>query len=296
MKKSKKNIILLLIVSLIIYMTGCVGKMTASESNDLTIKMVVKKSNHEFWEVVNMGAQAAAKEFNVIVDFEGPTDEEDIDGQIRMVAAAIEEKADAIVLAASDYERLVDVAEKAVLEGIPVIIIDSNINSDKMVSFVGTDNIDAGILLGTTLVESIGEKGKIAVINFVKGAATASEREKGLRSVIDQYPNINVVETLYCNSDELLAKSQTIDIINTYGAVDAIVCLNAYATVGAARAIDSISLLRPVKIIGFDIVPEEVSFLEKGVIESLVIQNPFNMETTEKDHVLQFGNWSFYYV
>jgi len=277
MKIKKMYLILVGVMFLFLIMCGCQEHITSEETKDIKIKIIVKKSDHAFWEVVNMGAQAAAKEFNIDVEFDGPTNEEDVEGQIRMVDTAIDDNVDAIVLAASDYEMLVDVSEKAVNKGIPVIIIDSNINSNKTNSFVGTDNIDAGKLLGTTLINTIGEKGDIAIINFVKGAATANEREVGLLSILNKYPKINITQIFYCNSDENLAKKQMVGISKDTNNLDAVVCLNAYATVGAARAVEQLNLKKKIIVIGFDIVPEEVSFLEKGIVESLVIQNPFSM-------------------
>jgi ribose transport system substrate-binding protein len=115
------------------------------------------------------------------------------------------------------------------------------------------------------------------VMSFVKGAATANQRETGFLKAVSQYPGIEVVQTVYCNSDELLAQQLTIDIVNSGTEIDAFVCLNAYGTVGTAKAIEELGYAGEIKIIGFDSTPEEIRFMEKDVIQSLVIQNPFNM-------------------
>jgi len=171
----------------------------------------------------------------------------------------------------------VPVAEKAKAAGIPVIIIDSNLNSDKIDSFIGTDNVDAGRKLGESLIDKVGAECRIVVMSFVKGTATAVQREEGFFDEISQYEGIEVIDTLYCNSEESLAKQLTIDIVNSETEIDAFVCLNAYGTVGTAYAIDELGYAGEIKIIGFDSTPEEISFMEKDVIQSLVIQNPFNM-------------------
>jgi ribose transport system substrate-binding protein len=81
----------------------------------------------------------------------------------------------------------------------------------------------------------------------------------------------------YCNSNEDTAEKLTEEIVEKYPDIDAIVCLNAYGAVGTARAIDKLNLAGKVKIIGFDSTPEEIGFMEKEVIQSLVVQNPFSM-------------------
>ena len=96
---------------------GCGEGKLSSDEKDLLIKVIVKKRDASFWTVVKMGAEAAGKEFGVVIDFDGPIDEQDTDLQIQMVDEAIREKADAIVLAACDYMKLVNVSEKAVSGG-----------------------------------------------------------------------------------------------------------------------------------------------------------------------------------
>nr|HPJ22157.1 substrate-binding domain-containing protein [Clostridia bacterium] len=126
---------LLIIFTMMAILVSCTSPQTVKPNEDIDIRVIVKKQNHDFWAVVEQGALAAEREFGINVDYVGPASEEDITGQIRMVEAAIEDKADAIVLAAIDYNLLVPVAEKARDAGIPVIIIDSNINSDRMLGF-----------------------------------------------------------------------------------------------------------------------------------------------------------------
>jgi ribose transport system substrate-binding protein len=277
MKSVVRLAAVLLIACMLSTVIGCTDNRLSTGDRDYTIKVIVKKKDASFWTVVKMGAEAAAKEFGVDVRFDGPTDEKDIDGQIKMVDAAIESNADAIVLAASDYNRLVDVVEKAVLKNIPVVIIDSDINYDKTSGFIGTDNIDAGKVLGRTVIEKVGRDCSIAIMSFVKGAATADQREQGLSEVLKENSSVKVLSTVYCNSDENIAEQLTEKLVRDYPDINAIVCTNAYGTTGTARAIDKLGMSGKVKVIGFDSTPEEVGFVEKDVIQALVIQNPFKM-------------------
>jgi ribose transport system substrate-binding protein len=256
---------------------GCSGNKLSVQEKKIEIKVIVKKVDADFWAVVKMGAEAAGKEFDVNVDFGGPEDENDIAGQIKMVKDAIDNKVDAIVLAAGDYTRLVDVAEEAVTKNIPVIIIDSELKSNKVVSFIATDNVDAGKKLGETLVKKVGKNCKVAIMSFIKGTATSDQREEGLLNELGKYSGIKIFAKEYCNSDENLAKQLTEKIIKKYPKLDAVICLNAYGTVGTARAIDNLKLTGKLKIIGFDSTPDEINYLEDDNIQALVVQNPFNM-------------------
>lgn len=256
---------------------GCEGSDLSGVTKTPLIKVIVKNSNYDYWSVVKLGAEAAGKEFGVNVEYEGPTDERDIEGQIKMVQEAIDQNADAIVLAASDYLKLVDVVEKAASVNIPVIIIDSELKSDMVKSFIGTDNVIAGNKLGEALVQKVGEKCSIGIMNFVKGAGSAVQREQGLLETLGKHKDIKILDKEYCSSSESLAQQLTEKIIKENPDIDAMVCLNANATVGTSAAIEKLGLTGKVKVIGFDSIPEEVSYMEKGTIQALVIQKPFNM-------------------
>ena len=277
MKLLYKTAAVILNIILLATLFACSGSNLSAQEKSVTIKMIVKKDNGSFWTVVKMGAEAAGKEFGVNVDFDGPADENDIDGQIRLVNESVDKKPDALVLAAGDYVRLVGAVEKAYAEKIPVIIIDSDIKSNKTKGFIGTDNVDSGKKLGETLLKEVGDTCSIAVMSFIKGAANADQREEGFFEAIKAEPGVKLLSKEYSNSDENTAERLTEELVKKYPDIDAIVCLNAYGTTGTARAIEKLGLAGKVKIIGFDNTPEEISFMEKDVIQSLVTQNPFSM-------------------
>lgn len=270
-----KRVLCFIIILLVL--TGCAVGSDSTANESIDVRVIVKKQNHDFWAVVEMGATAAEKEFGINVGYTGPYSEEDIDGQIRMIEAAVADGVDAIVLAALDYELLVPAAESAKGKGIPVIIIDSNINSDQMNGFIGTDNVDAGRILGEAVIDALGENLDVAIISFVKGASSSNKREQGVKEAISVYPGINLIDTLYCNSEEYIATELTLDLIENHPETDVIICLNAYATVGTARGVVEAGKAGEIKIFGFDSTPEEITFLENGVVELMVVQNPFNM-------------------
>ncbi len=273
----KRSAVALLLAAGIAFSCGCSGNQIAVQSKRIVIDVIVKKTDADFWKVVKMGTEAAGREFNVTVNFKGPLDETKIDEQIRMVDDAVNAGADAIVLAASDYTKLAEPVERAAAAGVPVIMIDSDVKSEKTKAFVGTDNVDAGRRLGDTLVLKVGSQCEVAVMGFVRGAATCDQREQGLMEVLGRYPGIKVLDTVYCNSDESYARILTQQIMEKHPGIDAIVCLNAYGTVGVARCVEETNKGGAIKVIGLDSTPTEIRFLETGVIQALVIQNPYKM-------------------
>jgi ribose transport system substrate-binding protein len=192
-KKTRFVIIYLVFIFLFFLSSCCNREQLNTLQKERNIALIVKMQNGDYWNTVKMGADAAAKEFNINLAFMAPNDEEDVDGQIQLVNQAIDQKVDALILAASDYDALTQVTEKAYSEGIPVIIIDAEVNTDKIVSYIATDNYAAGKKAGKKLIEVTGDNCKVAIMSFVKGAKNAVQRETGLISITAQCPEIEIV-------------------------------------------------------------------------------------------------------
>ncbi|OXM86186.1 substrate-binding domain-containing protein [Paenibacillus rigui] len=233
----------------------------------------------EFWQVMNQGVLAAAKEFNAQVTVIGTEKESDIDGQIRVLEEAILQKPKAIILAATDYNRLVPAAQKAVQAGILLITVDSALNGDTAASFIATDNYTAGQKAGQALRKWVPDGGNVAIINFVEGSATAMEREQGVRDSLKTNGRdmLHVVDTFYSGASEEKAYELTIRLLKEQPGLDGIIGLNEPSAVGAGRAIKDLGMSHQIKLIGFDSSMDEVAFLEDGTMQATVVQKPFTM-------------------
>lgn len=256
---------------------ACAGPIAATEPHKRTVDVIVKMAGVDFWQVVKQGADSAGREFDVDIRFDSPDAEDDVDGQIALVKASIARRADAIVLAAADYVRLADVAEEASAAGIPVVVIDSALESKHVSSFIATDNREAGVRVGEQVLALSGGDCDLAIMNFVKSSAPAELREAGVMDVVGKNAGIRLVQTLYCDSDTALAESMTRELLAAHPEIDMIAGLNAMGAIGVARAVHDIGLDGRVRIVAMDNASEEIDFLESGTIQALVVQNPFAM-------------------
>lgn len=231
----------------------------------------------DFWRVLTDGVHTAAREFGAEVSVIGPPQEIEVDLQIAQLKKAIEQKPDAILLAASDYERLVPVADAIRKAGILLVSVDSGINADYARSFICTDNVDAGEKAGRELASLLPPKAKVAIISYVQGTSTQIDREKGVRSVIGNRPGTEIVGTFYSEGREEKAYEVTKKLLREHGDLDGIIGLNEPSTVGAGRAIKDMNASDRVQLVGFDSSIEEVKLLEEGILSSTIVQKPFNM-------------------
>ncbi|MBN1543688.1 ABC transporter substrate-binding protein, partial [candidate division KSB1 bacterium] len=249
----------------------------AKPTDQVQILVSPKGLVHSFWLTVKAGAEQAGKEAGVRVIWKGPAQETDIATQIGILEDYINKKVDAIVLAACDANALVPTIEKADAAGIPVIIIDSGVNSEVPKSLVATDNVLAAEKAAETLASLIGEKGKVALIPFVPGAGTSMMREQGFKQGLARCPNIELVAVQYSQSEVERAMSVTENILTAHQDLDGIFAANESGTIGCAQAVKSRGLAGKVKLVGFDASPNEVQALKEGVVDALIVQNPFQM-------------------
>ncbi|MCR2807902.1 substrate-binding domain-containing protein [Paenibacillus soyae] len=235
----------------------------------------------EFWEMMRQGVMTASEEFGADIRITGMREESDVAGQVALLERAIAEKPDAIVLAATDYDALVPVAQRIADAGITLITVDSGLRGGVSRSFIATDNVAAGSRAAEQLLVYLEPRDKgeqvVAIMNFVKGSATAMERERGVREQLGQEPGILILDTVFSNASEEMAYEQAAALLEEHPDLSGIVALNEPTAIGAARAIEDSGAASRVKLIGFDSSMEEVAYLEKGIIQATIVQKPFNM-------------------
>lgn len=242
-----------------------------------SITFITKSKQSDYWKTVKTGAEAAAKEFGVSLLFEAPDNEEDTNGQLELVNQSLKTGTDALILGVNDYKALSPAIEKAGRANIPVIAVDTEANLPYVKSYIGADNYDAGRKAAEKLVELSGEQSQVALISYVRGVDNTDMRERGLLDELAKHPGLRLVSKDFSLSDRDLAAEQTRRLMTAHQDIDVIVALNAIASVGVADQIVKMGLGGKVKIITFDSTPEELEWLQEGIIQATIIQNPFSM-------------------
>ena len=249
----------------------------------LTIAVIPKGTTHEFWKSIHAGAVKAERELGVKTLWKGPLKEDDREAQIEVVENMISRGVQGIVLAPLDDMALRRPVRNAARSGIPVVIIDSALNSEDHASFVSTDNRVGGQKGGRRLAELLGGKGKVVMLRYAEGSASTMKREQGFLDAMAENPGIEVVsanqyggattESAYKASENLLAPYKKDGGL----AVDGIFCPNESTTFGMLRALQDAGLAGRVKFVGFDSSEKLVQALAAGELHGLVLQDPMNM-------------------
>jgi len=249
----------------------------AKKSNKTTIAVIPKGATHEFWKSVHAGAVKAAGELNVDIIWKGPQKEDDRSQQITVVEDFITRQVDGIILAPLDDKALVKPVEEAISRNIPVVIIDSGIKSDKIVSFIATDNYQGGILAGEKLAQLLNKKGKVLLVRYQEGSDSTTNREKGFIDAVKKYPGIKIVAEQYGGATTESAYKIAENMINANPGFNGIFCCNESTTFGTLRALEDSGKAGKVKFVGFDSSKKLVEALSRNVIQGLIVQNPMKM-------------------
>jgi len=269
----RNRLFLAVMLLIIIFYINCLNR----ESQRIRILVTPQSVVASFWVTVKAGADSAGKELGIDVIWKGPPTEADVDNQISILEDYINQGIDAIVLAALDNKALIPIVKRAVSRNIPVILIDSGIDSDDPASFIATDNILGANMAARMLAKLIGFRGKVALIPFFPGTSTSIHREKGFKDEIAKYPDIELVTVQYSQNDMAVAMGVTENILTAFPDIDGIFAANEPGAIGASQAILARGLAGKVKIVGFDAAPNEIDALKKNIIQALIVQNPFKM-------------------
>lgn len=240
------------------------------------IVLVSHVYGNPYWTQVRLGAEKAAMERGVIIDFQGP-DNPSVEESVKLIKMAYAAKVSGIITYVQHESYYMDIINKVIEDGIPLITIDSDAENSKRLAYVGTDNVEAGRVGGMEMVRQIGIEGKVAIIMGGKNVKNQIERVEGFKSYIDSNSNIAIVAVESSDSYLLEAELAAKKILNQYPDIKGLFCTSALDGVGAVKAVKSLGLAGKVKIVCFDDLPETLDNIEEGLITSTVVQKPFDM-------------------
>lgn len=247
-------------------------------SRQKTIAVIPKGTAHLFWISVQAGAMAAGKKLYVDVLWNGPAQETEYDRQIQIVDSMIARHVDGIAVAAAERKALVQSIDRAASVGIPLTVFDSGVDTTNYLTFIATDNYEAGRMGARELAKLLHGKGSIAIIMHTPGSQSTMDRESGFEDVLTkEYPGIRVVARQYGQSDRSKAMAAAENILTAHPTLDGMFASSEPSSVGASLAIKSRGLGGKIKFVAFDSSEGMIEDLKAGVINAMVVQDPFRM-------------------
>lgn len=261
------------LVSLVLIVTLFSGLGLAKEK--LYIPVISKGFQHQFWQAVKLGAEQAAKDYNVEITFEGPESESQVDKQINMLQTALSKNPDAICFAALDSKAAIPLLEEAKAKNIPVVGFDSGVDSDIPVTTAATDNVAAAAYAADKMAELIGYEGEVAVIVHDQTSRTGIDRRDGfVNRIKEKYPKIKIVDIQYGGGDHLKSTDLAKTIIQAHPNLKGFFGANEGSAVGVINAVTELNMIGKIVVIGYDSGKLQLNAIRSGLMAGAITQNP----------------------
>src|SRR5579864_7403274 len=260
-------------VGLLILLAGC-----NRGAHEPRIAVVPKATSHVFWQTVHAGSVSAGRELHVEVLWNSPAVETDFSRQIQIVDSMIAQHVDGLAVAASDRTALNASLDRAAQSGIPVTVFDSGVDSTNYMTFVATNNYEAGKAAARKLAELIGGKGKVAVVLHMPGSYSTMERERGFdETIAKEFPGIQIVAKQYGMSDRSKSMAAAENMLTAHPDMAGIFCSTEPSSTGTSLALKERGLAGKVKFVAFDSSDNMIEDLRGGTIDAMVVQDAFKI-------------------
>jgi ribose transport system substrate-binding protein len=274
---------LALLTLLLLSLTAACGK-SPSAGRALRIAVIPQGSTHEYWKSIHAGAIKAARDeaaagTPIEVIWKGPVREDDREQQVQVVEGFLTQRIDGIVLAPFDKNALVRPVEEASRSGIPVVVIDSALESAIPVAFVASDNHRGGELAAEEMGRLLRGRGKVLLLRYQEGVASTEAREQGfVEKLRSAFPNVEIVSSnQHAGATRDTAKSAAENLLNRYSELDGIFTPNESSTAGMLLALQDLGRAGKIRFLGFDASDVFVAAIRAGNLQGVVVQNPFRM-------------------
>lgn len=248
-----------------------------------TIALVPGLTTDAFYITMHRGADAAAKALGIDLAFQGAP-QWNVTLQVPVLQAVIARKPDAILIAPTDKQQLVEPLKEASDSGIAIITVDTFIgngqyqlgsgDADFPLSYVASDNILGGRIAARALAKAIGDKGKVYVSNTLPNVSTTDQREEGFKLEMKDHPGIQVLETQFNGDDANKAAAQFQAVLGRAPDLAGVFGANLFSASGAANGANAAGKAGVVKIAAFDAPGSIVDQLKDGTFEIAIAQHP----------------------
>ena len=277
-----------------------------------SISIIGRYADNSFWKEVEAGATQAVEDLNTVLGYKGdkkielsycaPDNYDDMNEQINILDEELSRYPIAIGIAAIDMSACSLQFDLAAENSIPIVTLDSGSEYSHVASHISTDNYKAAATAASKLAHAINESGEIAIIMNDSTSTTGTSRLQGFQDKLtEDYPEVKVV-TVY-HLDELTSMADVIAAeknltleegaepidpasISQEDIIQYILEKNPNLKGFYTANLDTTQLVSAVvsdlertdlKIVGFDGGEEQIQLLKDGIVEGLILQNPFGM-------------------
>lgn len=279
----RKLIVAVLVVAGIL----CVG-CSSEKDTRMVIGLSLSSMKDPFLLTLKQAAEETAEEHNVrLVVTESQAN---LAKQINAVEDLMQRGVDVLVLNPIDAKGIIPAVEAANEAGIPVLIVDTDALGGVKKSFIGSDNVAGGRLAGEFIIEKLGGKGNVAILDDVPGKAAIMDRIAGFKEAMEQESGINIVSVQPAYGRRDMAISVTENLLQAHPEIDAIFSTCDEMAMGAMDVLIASGLKDKILLVGFDASEEARQAIRENKLDADVAQFPDKMGRLSVEAAVKVAN------
>jgi inositol transport system substrate-binding protein len=276
----KKCFFIILLLGLMLQ-TGCMTtSYIAKDRNKITVKNKANDNiivgatflgSFEFPNTIRkiMINEAEKQKVNLMTKVAGNNS-----NQMDQIKEMIDKKVDVLILNSADIEGNTEGINLAVQENIPIVVVNTLVNSNKPVSYIGSNDIEAGEIAMQFIAEKLNKKGNIVILSGKSEQSSTIQRNLGINNTIKNYPDIIVLEEVSGQWTEQEAYHQLKKMFEKYGSsINAVLAHNDEMALGASKFLIENNLRKDILIIGTDGINNALKAIKNGEIDATVYQD-----------------------
>jgi ribose transport system substrate-binding protein len=257
------------------------GQTSAGEKRII----ILTNGNSPFWDACRVGLQEAEKDlglskagFRAVLEVNDGTPQGQID-KLRQFAS----QSDIVAIGISPC----DAANQAVAElmrdlkrkGVQIVTIDSDMDREKLrdarFAFIGTDNLAGGRELGKCAKNLRPEGGEYVTFVGRTGAQNAMDRVEGVRQGAGD--KFKALDNMGDETDLTRARENVRNAIRNHPKLNTLIGIWSYNAPAIVDVVKEMNNRDRFTIVTFDAEPLAIRQMGEGMIDAMVVQNPYQM-------------------
>ncbi len=245
--------------------------------------------SNEFAPLLRAGMEKAAEELGVEAEFVGPVGA-DAEAQIAELESLVEAGVDGLAISSVSTDALAPVINRFLEQGIPVVTYNTDNPDSNRLAFAGQDLEQSGYEAGQVIADLLGGEGKVIITTLDAAAQWSIDRETGARRALDEYPDIEVIQTLNTGTEpqEIYAAVENAMLANPD--VDGLLSLECCSTPPDGEYVKRNDLKGEVIVVGFDELPQTLELIQEGYVQASLSQAPERQGYEAVNMLVQFLN------
>lgn len=204
-KKSVAGILMLLVLCCVL--GGCKAGIPVARTDITRVTVILPHFDDGYWMLIEEGIEQSGeklkKSCGMDIKILKPQLNYNIPQMVELLKQQIAAKVDVLVVQGNEDEEYIDTLKEAWSEGIQIICVDTDIKSFPEHLYIGTDNYEAGKMLGEELINVTDGEANVALISGEPGFSNLEERLEGLQDAVKDYPKIHLGDVQYDDYDGL---------------------------------------------------------------------------------------------